>query len=175
MAGFIALFFLAIASWSLSAAIWPGLLILLLALVYGVSVATGGAFFENLIDTGQRLWPIASAAGHEIHTSRTGSATYPRPILPIADPVNASPNPFPAHTASPLEIPTPTASTSSTSADQNRAADPNTSQQTLMNLAASRPELRPTIALNPNAYPDLLTWLSTIGDPAIDAALRQRG
>ncbi|GAA1157096.1 hypothetical protein [Nesterenkonia sandarakina] len=55
-----------------------------------------------------------------------------------------------------------------------RAADPNTPQVQLHMLAGDHPELRPLIAENPNTYPELLQWLSELGDPAVDAALRRR-
>nr|WP_296779008.1 hypothetical protein [Rhodococcus sp. (in: high G+C Gram-positive bacteria)] len=173
--GFVALLILAVLSWSFSAAVWPGLLILLLALVYGLSVATGGAFFENLLDSGQRLMPIASSVSRDFSTAGTDSASTPQPIRPAADSFTPTPSPFPASTPATAGAPTPASRAPRPPADQERAADPTTSQQTLMDLAAARPELRPTIALNPNAYPDLLTWLGAIGDPAIDEALRRRG
>jgi len=40
---------------------------------------------------------------------------------------------------------------------------------------ATEAEYRPAVAAHPNAYPDLLVWLSTLGEPAVDAALRARG
>lgn len=55
-----------------------------------------------------------------------------------------------------------------------RAADPSTSQAELHQLSASRPELRPVIAENPNAYQQLLEWLGRLGDPEVDAALARR-
>ena len=54
------------------------------------------------------------------------------------------------------------------------AADPATPLPELMSIAASRPDLRPTIAENPSTYPDLLQWLGQLGDPEIDAVLRRR-
>lgn len=57
----------------------------------------------------------------------------------------------------------------------SRAADPSTSQAELHQLCAARPELRPVIAENPNAYPQLLEWLGRLGDPEVDAALARRG
>ncbi|MEO8527609.1 MAG: beta-propeller fold lactonase family protein [Pseudolysinimonas sp.] len=39
---------------------------------------------------------------------------------------------------------------------------------------ATRPEYRAAVAAHRNAYPDLLTWLAALGDPAVDAALRAR-
>ncbi|QKD79030.1 hypothetical protein [Actinomyces marmotae] len=55
-----------------------------------------------------------------------------------------------------------------------RAQDPTTPWADLHELAQNYPGLRPYIARNPNTYPDLLTWLGSLGDPAIDAALASR-
>ncbi|WP_166354986.1 hypothetical protein [Phytoactinopolyspora limicola] len=54
------------------------------------------------------------------------------------------------------------------------AADPNTPLQTLADIAAKEPSLRPHIASNPSTYPELLDWLGQLGDPAVDEALRRR-
>ncbi|MDO5700165.1 MAG: hypothetical protein Q4P36_01670 [Bowdeniella nasicola] len=53
-------------------------------------------------------------------------------------------------------------------------ASPDASAQDLHRAAAERPDLRPQIAAHPHAYPDLLSWLATLGDPDIDAALAAR-
>ncbi|WP_225754764.1 hypothetical protein [Actinotalea sp. Marseille-Q4924] len=55
-----------------------------------------------------------------------------------------------------------------------QAADPSTPQQTLADIAALREDLRPVVALNPAAYPGLLQWLASLGEPAVDTALRRR-
>lgn len=55
-----------------------------------------------------------------------------------------------------------------------RAADPSTPQAELHQLAADQPDLRPLIAENPNAYPQLLEWLGGLSNPSIDAALARR-
>lgn len=55
------------------------------------------------------------------------------------------------------------------------AADPATPLARLQQLAADHPQARPAIAANPSTYPGLLAWLGQLGDPAVDAALRQRG
>lgn len=52
--------------------------------------------------------------------------------------------------------------------------DPHADAATLYQLASTRPDLRPAIARHPNAYPQLLQWLSSLHDPDVDAALRQR-
>lgn len=54
------------------------------------------------------------------------------------------------------------------------AADPSTPLVELARLAHLHPAVRPAVATNPAAYPDLLTWLGGLGDPAVDAALRSR-
>ncbi len=55
-----------------------------------------------------------------------------------------------------------------------QAADPSTAGEVLAAIAGSRPDLRPYVAANPAAYPGLLDWLSQLGDPAVDGALRAR-
>ncbi|NLS09267.1 hypothetical protein HGQ17_04450 [Nesterenkonia sp. MY13] len=55
-----------------------------------------------------------------------------------------------------------------------KAADSNTSPAELHALATSNPEVRPQIAENPAAYPGLLEWLGSLGDPEVDAALARR-
>lgn len=54
------------------------------------------------------------------------------------------------------------------------AADPATPLEVLADIAAKEPSLRPYIAANPSTYPELLQWLSNLGDPAVDEALRGR-
>ncbi|WP_368783706.1 zinc ribbon domain-containing protein [Arthrobacter sp. 9E18] len=55
------------------------------------------------------------------------------------------------------------------------AANPGTPLARLQELAANHPLARPAVAANPSTYPALLAWLSELGDPAVDQALRQRG
>lgn len=55
-----------------------------------------------------------------------------------------------------------------------QAADPSTPLQVLADIAGSEPALRPYVAANPSAYPELLSWLAQLGDPAVDEALRRR-
>lgn len=58
--------------------------------------------------------------------------------------------------------------------DARTALDPNTPLQVLADIAAQEPGLRKHIAANPSTYPELLTWLSQLGDPEVDEALRRR-
>ncbi|TJZ81227.1 hypothetical protein FCG67_00795 [Rhodococcus oryzae] len=57
---------------------------------------------------------------------------------------------------------------------QALALDPYTPLQTLGHIAQSDAALRPYVAANPSAYPDLLDWLAELGDPEVDAALKAR-
>ena len=54
------------------------------------------------------------------------------------------------------------------------ASNPATPLARLQEIAANHPQARPAVAANPSTYPDLLTWLGALGDPAVDQALRQR-
>jgi hypothetical protein len=55
-----------------------------------------------------------------------------------------------------------------------QAADPATPAQVLADIAALRADLRPIVARNPSAYPGLLEWLGSLGEPGVDAALAER-
>lgn len=54
------------------------------------------------------------------------------------------------------------------------AADPETPQAALGELAFAHPELRATIALNPSTYDGLIEWLRQFDEPEIIAALAAR-
>lgn len=51
------------------------------------------------------------------------------------------------------------------------ARDPRTSWEDMRKLAIKRPDLRPSLAANPNLYPGLREWLASLGDPEIDRVL----
>jgi hypothetical protein len=55
-----------------------------------------------------------------------------------------------------------------------QASDPATTAETLARIAYERPDLRPAVAANPAAYPELLTWLEQFHDPAVSAAIAAR-
>ena len=52
--------------------------------------------------------------------------------------------------------------------------DPTTPGATLQTIAAEYPDLWPKIAAHPNAYPDLLNWLSGVGDAQVRAIITTR-
>ena len=70
--------------------------------------------------------------------------------------------------------PSPEASGSDADADRLAAASPTTPVAELARIAASRPDLHPALATNPATYPDLVDWLRTSPDPAVQTALTQR-
>ncbi|MDR2280956.1 MAG: hypothetical protein LBE07_08915 [Gordonia sp. (in: high G+C Gram-positive bacteria)] len=76
---------------------------------------------------------------------------------------------WPVQTSSPVS-PTPQA----VGFTEAMAANPATPAEVLNRIAAEAPHLRPALARNPATYHDLLVWLGSLGDPAVDAALAQR-
>ena len=70
--------------------------------------------------------------------------------------------------------PSPEASGSDADADRLAASSPTTPAAELARIAAARPDLHPALAANPATYPDLIDWLRTLPDPAVQAALAQR-
>ncbi len=56
----------------------------------------------------------------------------------------------------------------------NQLGQPDVTAQELADIAAAHAELRPHIAAHPLAYPELLSWLADLADPAVDAALVAR-
>ena len=70
--------------------------------------------------------------------------------------------------------PSPEASGSDADADRLAASSPATPAAELARIAASRPDLHPALAANPATYPDLVDWLRTSPDPAVQTALTQR-
>ena len=59
-------------------------------------------------------------------------------------------------------------------ADRLAASSPATPAAELARIAAARPDLHPALATNPATYPDLVDWLRTSPDPAVQAALARR-
>ncbi|WP_460886719.1 DUF7937 domain-containing protein [Promicromonospora xylanilytica] len=55
-----------------------------------------------------------------------------------------------------------------------QALDPATPLADLAKIVQESPHLRPQVAANPSTYPALLDWLGALGDPQVDAALRNR-
>ena len=70
--------------------------------------------------------------------------------------------------------PSPEASGPDADADRLAAASPATLAAELARIAASRPDLHPALAANPATYPDLVDWLRTSPDPAVQTALARR-
>ena len=68
----------------------------------------------------------------------------------------------------------PSAAGSDADADRLAASSPTTPAAELARIAASRPDLHPALAVNPATYPDLVDWLRTSPDPAVQAALARR-
>ena len=55
-----------------------------------------------------------------------------------------------------------------------QAADPTTPADVLSRIARDHPGLRPVVARNPSASAELIEWLRSLRDPAVDAAIASR-
>ena len=75
---------------------------------------------------------------------------------------------------SPADPSAPGAAGSDADADRLAASSPVTPAAELARIAASRPDLHPALAANPATYPDLVDWLRTSPDPAVQDALARR-
>ena len=82
--------------------------------------------------------------------------------------------PDPSSLSSPPSPTDPGAAGADADADRLAAASPTTPPAELARIAAARPDLHPALATNPATYPDLVDWLRTSPDPAVQDALAQR-
>ncbi|MER2133394.1 MAG: hypothetical protein ABS910_01795 [Arthrobacter sp.] len=89
--------------------------------------------------------------------------TTPLMNVPASDIVNAGASASRPRDVDPAEV-----------AVLAEAEDPGTAPQRLQKLAAEQPIARPAVAANPAAGPELLTWLRSLDDPAVNEALRRR-
>lgn len=98
----------------------------------------------------------------------------PQPIAPQPGIVQAAPVAAPV--AAPAVAPEPAAPAAPTSSGFTaaQALDPSTTGAVLAQIVQDAPELRAQVAANPTTYPALLEWLGQLGDPEVDAALRNR-
>ena len=93
------------------------------------------------------------------------------PAAPSDPPPSPSRPPIPPVPPPPSN---PGAAEADTDADRLAASSPTTPAAELARIAAARPDLHPALAANPATYPDLIDWLRTLPDPAVQAALAQR-
>ena len=106
--------------------------------------------------------------------SQAGSPSASSPSGPAAP---SDPPPSPSRPPIPPVPPPPSnpgATGADTDADRLAASSPSTPAAELARIAAARPDLHPALAANPATYPDLVDWLRTSPDPAVQAALAQR-
>ena len=106
--------------------------------------------------------------------SQAGSPSASSPSGPAAP---SDPPPSPSRPPIPPVPPPPSnpgATGADTDADRLAASSPSTPAAELARIAAARPDLHPALAANPTVYPDLVDWLRTSPDPAVQAALAQR-
>ena len=112
-----------------------------------------------------------SQAGPSSASSPSGASVSSGPAAPSDPPPSPSRPPIPPVPPPPSN---PGAAESDTDTDRLAASSPTTPAAELARIAASRPDLHPALAANPATYPDLVDWLRTSPDPAVQAALTQR-
>lgn len=112
-----------------------------------------------------------SQAGPSSASSPSGASVSSGPAAPSDPPPSPSRPPIPP--VPPL-LSNPGAAGSDADTDRLAASSPSTPAAELLRIAASRPDLHPALATNPATYPDLIDWLRTSPDPAVQAALSQR-
>jgi len=127
---------------------------------FGVPVAV---FLMLLVPTSMR----STYGGISLPAAAVAPAAPVPPVAPTAPPAPMAP---PAAATPPAPVAAPAAHPRSA-----EAANPATSAAALHEIATTIPELRAVVAANPSTYPDLLTWLGQLGDPAINAAIAARG
>ena len=103
--------------------------------------------------------------------SPSGASASSGPAASSDDPLSP-----PSQSVPPVPPPpsNPGAAGSDADADRLAASSPATPAAELARIAASRPDLHPALAVNPATYPDLVDWLRTSPDPAVQAALARR-
>ena len=72
---------------------------------------------------------------------------------------------------SPIQLQEPVASNAGFTAELAMTTE---DQMLMAEIASKAPELHPFLARNPHIYPDLLNWLASLNDSAINAAIRLR-
>lgn len=107
------------------------------------------------------------AAGEEVATS-----PFERSPDSVAERGEEAGSDEPGEEAGPLTA--PRVSDDESASEQDQELDPNATASELHQLAASKPHLHAAIAAHPNAYPDLLKWLASLGNPEVIAAIEAR-
>ena len=106
-------------------------------------------------------------------SSPSGASASSGPAAP-PDPPPFRPGPSVPPVPPPPSDPGESGPGSDADADRLAAASPATPAAELARIAASRPDLHPALAANPATYPDLVDWLRTSPDPAVQTALARR-
>lgn len=143
------------------------------SVLYAVSISVAVAITAPRV-VREEYGPLSVAAPGAGAGAAAGATTaQPGTTQPAAtQPATAQPAAARPATAQPAAAPATPARPAYTA---QIAADPSTPLEVLADIAATEPSLRPYVAANPSTYPDLLTWLGKLGDPAVDEALRGRG
>ena len=127
----------------------------------------GGAEVQEIV------YSRALGEGARPHTMLGMTSDPPSPSSQ-RDPSSQPSLPSQSSQPSPTDLSDSGASGSGADADRLAAASPTTPAADLARIAAARPDLHPDLAANPATYPDLIDWLRTSPDPAVQTVLAQR-
>ncbi len=122
--------------------------------------------------TRARVYPGAYPTAYAAMGSE--SAPTPTPVPVKTAPTRIVPPPSTRIAPPPPVSETPPPPPPAISEELRRAQDPSTTPEELYTLAQQDPSLWPAIAENPSAYPGLLEWLASTGNPDVEAALARR-
>lgn len=100
----------------------------------------------------------ASNMASDVSTEYVDPYTNPADLSEVAD-------------FSPIQPQEPVASNAGFTAELAMTTE---DQMLMAEIASKAPELHPFLARNPHIYPDLLNWLASLNDSAINAAIRLR-
>lgn len=122
----------------------------------------------------------ASNMTNDVSTEYVDPYTNPADLSEVADYSSAQPQydqpqydaqPYADNAQYAMQLQEPAASNSGFTAELAMTTQ---DKMLMAQIASEAPELHPFLARNPNIYPDLLDWLASLNDSAVNAAIRLR-
>lgn len=117
----------------------------------------------------------ASNMASDVSTEYVDSYANPADLSEVADYSSAQPQydaqPYADNAQYAMQPQEPAASNSGFTAELAMTTQ---DKMLMAQIASEAPELHPFLARNPNIYPDLLDWLASLNDSAVNAAIRLR-
>lgn len=122
----------------------------------------------------------SSNMASDVSTEYVDPYTNPADLSEVADYSSAQPQydqpqydaqPYADNAQYAMQLQEPAASNSGFTAELAMTTQ---DKMLMAQIASEAPELHPFLARNPNIYPDLLDWLASLNDSAVNAAIRLR-